>query len=177
VAARIAIGPAAAKVDWRAAELYLGRSSFFGLRLWFFPATSVISRSANIWRSENVLVLLMKCRRGRGPIMADVDELRFLLDELAEAAEKGSGAHLSPHMARLLMSVIEAQRGFVDADAETASHRFRIVMGDDGEGPATALGAASDIEVARAILAWAIKRNARRKIRLYDGSAIIEEAN
>jgi hypothetical protein len=110
--------------------------------------------------------------------MADVNELRFLLDELAEAAEKGRGAHLSPHMARLLMSVIEAQRGFVDADAETASHRFQVVMGDDdGEGSATVLGAASDIEVARAILALAIKRNARRKIRLYDGSAIIEEAN
>jgi hypothetical protein len=110
--------------------------------------------------------------------MADVDELRFLLDELAEAAEKGSGAHLSAPMARLLMSVIEAQRDFADADAETASHRFQVVMGgDDGEGAATVLGAASDIEVARAILASAIKRNGRRKIRLYDGSAIIEEAS
>jgi hypothetical protein len=110
--------------------------------------------------------------------MADVDELRFLLDELAEAAEKGEGAQLSHHMTRVLMSVIEAQRGIVGADAEAASHRFRIVMGnDDCEGLGRVLGAASNLGVAQAILGMAAKQNARRKIRLYDESVIAEEVN
>jgi hypothetical protein len=109
--------------------------------------------------------------------MSGFDELRFLLEELAEAAEHGQGVELSADMTHLLMSVIEARRGIAPGSvANVATHQFRIVLGDDdGEGAATILGATSDIEVARAIFAAAAKQNTGRKIRLYDRSVVIEE--
>jgi hypothetical protein len=109
--------------------------------------------------------------------MAGVDELQLLLEELAEAAEQGRGVKLSADMTHLLMSVIEERRGVAPGFvANAATHQFRIVLGDDdGEGPATILGATSDAGVAQAIFAAAAKQNTGRKIRLYDRSVVIEE--
>jgi hypothetical protein len=109
--------------------------------------------------------------------MIDVNELGLLLEELAEAAEQGQGAQLSADMTRLLMSVIEAQRGrFVESAAETGGHRFRTVIGNgDGEEPSIVLGETSEIVIARAIFATAAENNTRRQIRHYVGSIVIDE--
>jgi hypothetical protein len=109
--------------------------------------------------------------------MAGVDELRLLLEDLAEASEQGRGVELSADMTHLLMSVIEARRGIDPGSvANVATHQFRVVLGDDdGEGPATILGVTSDGGVAREIFAAAAKQNSGRKIRLYDRSVVIEE--
>jgi hypothetical protein len=97
--------------------------------------------------------------------MIDVDELGYLREVLAEAAEQGQGAQLSADMTRLLMLVIEAQRGlFVDSARETGGHRVRPVMGnDDGEEPSIILGETSEIMSARAIFATAPERNMHRR--------------
>jgi hypothetical protein len=109
--------------------------------------------------------------------MIDVDELGLLLEELAEAAEQGQGAQLSADMTRLLMLVIEAQRGLlVESAAETGGHRFRTAIGNgDGEEPSIVHGETSEIVIARAIFATAAENNARWRIRLYDGSIVIDE--
>jgi hypothetical protein len=78
------------------------------------------------------------------------DELRQLIEELEEAAYSGQTAELSPGLARVLVAVVQAQRGVeAEFDANSAL-RFQIVLGnDDGEGLATVFGAASDRSCAR----------------------------
>src|SRR3984957_856649 len=84
---------------------------------------------------------------------------------------------LSADMTRLLMLVIEAQRGLlVESATETGGHRFRTVIGNgDGEEPSIVHDETSEIVIARAIFATAAENNTRWRIRLYDGSIVIDE--